>query len=102
MDEVLLVRGLRKSFNSGDRAGTRSPRPEILELERGEFVAVMGPSGCGKSTLLNLVAGVDTPTRGEVMLAGLSLSGSDEDVRARGYGATTLASSSSSSTCSRE
>jgi putative ABC transport system ATP-binding protein len=82
MDEVLLVRGLRKSFES-ETAPVRAIRGLDLELERGEFVAVMGPSGCGKSTLLNLVAGVDTPTRGDVMLAGLSLSGSDEDARTR-------------------
>jgi putative ABC transport system ATP-binding protein len=82
MDEVLLVRGLRKSFES-ETAPVRALRGLDLELKRGEFVAVMGPSGCGKSTLLNLVAGVDTPTRGEVMLAGLSLSGRDEDARTR-------------------
>jgi putative ABC transport system ATP-binding protein len=44
-----------------------------------EFVAVMGPSGCGKSTLLNLVAGLDTPTDGEITLAGESLVGKSED-----------------------
>jgi putative ABC transport system ATP-binding protein len=82
MDEVLLVRGLRKSFES-ETAPVRALRGLDLELKRGEFVAVMGPSGCGKSTLLNLVAGVDTPMRGEVMLAGLALSGADEDARTR-------------------
>jgi putative ABC transport system ATP-binding protein len=82
MDEVLLVRGLRKSFES-EAAPVRALRGVDLELKRGDFVAVMGPSGCGKSTLLNLVAGVDTPTRGEILLAGQSLSGRDEDERAR-------------------
>jgi putative ABC transport system ATP-binding protein len=82
MDEVLLVRGLRKSFES-EAAPVRALRGANLELTRAEFVAVMGPSGCGKSTLLNLVAGVDTPTRGEIMLAGLSVSGADEDTRTR-------------------
>jgi putative ABC transport system ATP-binding protein len=82
MDEVLLVRGLRKSFGS-ETAPVRALRGVDLELKTGEFVAVMGPSGCGKSTLLNLVAGVDTPTRGEIMLAGLSLSSGGEDARTR-------------------
>jgi len=82
MDEVLLVRGLRKSFGS-ETAPVRALRGVDLELKTGEFVAVMGPSGCGKSTLLNLVAGVDTPTRGEIMLAGLPLSSEGEDARTR-------------------
>src|SRR5215212_8872032 len=48
----------------------------------GEFVAVMGPSGCGKSTLMNLVAGLDTPSDGEILIAGASLGGKDEDALA--------------------
>ncbi len=45
----------------------------------GEFVAVMGPSGCGKSTLLNVIAGLDLPDEGEVVIAGESLAGMDEN-----------------------
>ena len=41
-----------------------------LEVEKGEFICIVGPSGCGKSTLLNLVAGLDTPTDGTIMLDG--------------------------------
>ena len=44
-----------------------------LEIARGEFVAVTGPSGCGKSTLMHLLAGLDTPTSGEIMVDGLAL-----------------------------
>ena len=54
-----------------------------LRVGPGEVVGVVGPSGCGKSTLLNLVAGVETPTGGDVVLAGHALAGKDEDERAR-------------------
>jgi putative ABC transport system ATP-binding protein len=81
MDEVLQVRGLRRSFDS-EMAPVRALRGVDLSLQRGEFVAVMGPSGCGKSTLLNMVAGLDAPSAGEVVVAGESLAGRDEDALA--------------------
>jgi putative ABC transport system ATP-binding protein len=83
--EVLEVRGLRKTFQSQEAEGApvRALRGVDLTMASREFVAVMGPSGCGKSTLLNLVAGLDTPTEGEVVLAGHSLVGRDEDDLAR-------------------
>lgn len=50
-----------------------------LTVAHGEFVAITGPSGSGKSTLLNLIAGLDTPTEGEIYLEGTALSGLDDD-----------------------
>jgi putative ABC transport system ATP-binding protein len=50
-----------------------------LEIGAGERVAIVGPSGSGKSTLLNLAAGIDTPTSGEVYVAGRALSQLDDD-----------------------
>lgn len=50
-----------------------------LQIMPGEFVTIMGPSGSGKSTLLNLLGGLDTPTRGEVLLNGQSLAGLKEN-----------------------
>jgi putative ABC transport system ATP-binding protein len=77
-DPILVTRGLRKNFES-EGAPVRALRGVDFTMQSGEFVAVMGPSGCGKSTLLNLVAGLDTPTDGEITLAGESLVGKSED-----------------------
>ncbi len=49
-----------------------------LEVKRGEVISVTGPSGVGKSTLLHILGGLDQPTRGEVRIAGRSLSGQSE------------------------
>ena len=54
-----------------------------LQVRAGESIAIAGPSGAGKSTLLALLAGLDLPSSGEVWLAGVNLSGLDEDRRAR-------------------
>jgi putative ABC transport system ATP-binding protein len=54
-----------------------------LRIESGEFVSVVGPSGSGKSTLLALLAGLDDPTSGRVLLDGVDLADLDEDDRAR-------------------
>jgi putative ABC transport system ATP-binding protein len=54
-----------------------------FEIERGESVAVAGPSGAGKSTLLGLLAGLDLPSSGRVLLEGTDLTQLDEDGRAR-------------------
>ena len=53
-----------------------------LTIDTGGFVAITGPSGAGKSTLLHLLAGLDTPTRGEVLWEGRSVSGLSDAKRA--------------------
>jgi putative ABC transport system ATP-binding protein len=82
---ALEVRSLRKTYESFEAEGApvRALRGVDMTLDMAEFVAVMGPSGCGKSTLLNLVAGLDTPSEGEILVAGESLSGKDENDLAR-------------------
>ncbi|HEY4857720.1 MAG TPA: ABC transporter ATP-binding protein [Xanthobacteraceae bacterium] len=51
-----------------------------FEVRRGEFVAVVGPSGCGKSTILNLVAGLDRPSEGRILLNGVPVEGPNATV----------------------
>jgi putative ABC transport system ATP-binding protein len=79
---TVVVRGLRKVYDA-EGAPVRALRGADLTMGAGEFVAVMGPSGCGKSTLLNMIAGLDTPDDGEIVLAGVSLAGKDENELAR-------------------
>jgi putative ABC transport system ATP-binding protein len=54
-----------------------------LQIERGEYVAIMGPSGSGKSTLMNLIGCLDTPTKGSYLLNGKQVSQMNDDELAR-------------------
>ena len=73
---ALQLRELRKSF--GDRTVLQGVD---LQLEPGEFVAIVGRSGCGKSTLLRLVAGLDQASKGDVTIDGESTHGLHPDTR---------------------
>jgi len=82
MAPIVVAEGLTKTYGKGSTEV--SALAEIhLEIQRGEFVAVMGPSGCGKSTLLHLIGGLDRPTRGEILLDGQALSRMDDDTLTR-------------------
>jgi putative ABC transport system ATP-binding protein len=82
LDFVLKAENLSKQVSSPEGALTIVDSVS-LEIARGESVAVAGPSGAGKSTLLALLAGLDTPTSGRVLLEGTDLTSLDEDGRAR-------------------
>jgi putative ABC transport system ATP-binding protein len=68
---VVILRQLSKTYSRGESA-VGAVQDVNLEIREGEFCAFVGPSGCGKSTLLNLIAGLDTPTSGEILLDGRS------------------------------
>ena len=73
MDAVASLKSVVKSYTRG------AQRVAVLHgisltIDRGEFLALMGPSGSGKTTLLNLVAGIDRPDQGEIVVAGQLIS----------------------------
>ena len=67
---VLQLKGLRKSYNLGKPNQVEVLHGIDMQINRGEFVALVGPSGSGKSTLLNMLGLLDTPTDGELYLLG--------------------------------
>src|SRR5438093_7789379 len=75
---VLRAENLHKTY-LGQSAPVEALRGVSLELESGEFVAVMGPSGCGKSTLLHLCGAMDWPTRGRLLIEGQSVQDLTDD-----------------------
>lgn len=79
---MLIATGLEKTYASGERPVTVL-RDVNLSIDAGDFVAILGPSGSGKTTLLGLLAGLDTPSRGSVRVAGVEIGRLSEDERAR-------------------
>lgn len=79
---VIEIREMSKVYGLGD-AATVALDEANLEIERGEFVAIMGPSGSGKSTLLNMIGLLDTPTSGQYRLDGQPVAGLSGNARAR-------------------
>lgn len=76
---------MRKSYQS-PAGPIRALNNINLSLRRGEFVAVMGKSGAGKSTLVNMIAGIDSPDSGEIIIDGVPIHRLNEDERARWRG----------------
>ncbi len=71
---VLSIRGLQRRFDN-----TLALQATDLEVEENDFITILGPSGCGKSTLLRIVAGLDVPSAGEVLLDGKRIHGPGAD-----------------------
>lgn len=79
---MLNARDVTKEYMSGDQK-LAVLRDVSFTIAQGAFVAIVGPSGSGKTTLLGLLAGLDTPTRGTVLLDGADLGKLNENERAR-------------------
>jgi ABC-type lipoprotein export system ATPase subunit len=79
---ALVLRDVFRIFRSGP-VETVALRGASLEIEAGEFVALVGPSGSGKSTLMHVAAGLDEPSAGSVEVAGEQFAGLDEEALLR-------------------
>jgi NitT/TauT family transport system ATP-binding protein len=78
---VLDLVGVTKRFRAPNGASLLTAIERVsLDVRAGEFVAVVGPSGCGKSTILNLVAGLDRPSEGRILLNGVPVEGPNPTV----------------------
>jgi NitT/TauT family transport system ATP-binding protein len=77
----LAIRGVSRTFPSLRRGGapTRALEPITLDIADNDFITILGPSGCGKSTLLRIVAGLDRPTAGQVLLDNKPVTGPGPD-----------------------
>jgi putative ABC transport system ATP-binding protein len=78
MSAVIKLEGIHKIYHTGE-VDVHAVRDVSLEIERGEFVAVMGASGSGKSTLMNMLGCLDRPTQGRYSLDGTDVSQLERD-----------------------
>jgi putative ABC transport system ATP-binding protein len=70
---IIKTTNLTKTYNP-DKVPVRALRGVDLEIEKGEFTAIVGPSGSGKTTLLNIIGGLDQPTTGQIIINGTDIS----------------------------
>lgn len=79
MSSHLSIENLSRVFTSAKGQTTQALTPVNFEVRENDFVTILGPSGCGKSTLLRIVAGLDRPTTGQVLLDGAPVQGPGAD-----------------------
>ena len=77
---ILKTRNLSKTYQTNS-ISTKAIKNISIDVEEGEFIAIMGPSGCGKSTLLNILGMLDRPSSGEYYLMGKNVSNLTEPKR---------------------
>ncbi|MBR0490427.1 MAG: ABC transporter ATP-binding protein [Clostridia bacterium] len=89
MEKIVEIKKLTKSYKVGENEFNALDNID-LSLNKGEFIVILGPSGAGKSTLLNLIGGMDTPSKGDILIDGENISKYNEkqlnDYRAENIG----------------
>ncbi len=78
MNKVINISGIKKYYQVGTEV-VKALQGVDLEINQGEYVAIMGPSGSGKSTLMNIIGALDTPTGGTYVLNGTDVSRLSDD-----------------------
>jgi len=75
---IIQIQNLSKTYNAGENE-VRALENVNLNIEAGEFTAIVGPSGSGKTTLLNMLGGLDAPTSGSIVIAGTDITHKKEN-----------------------
>ena len=76
---LLSIQGVSRTFTSHKGQQTQALLPVDFAVQENDFVTILGPSGCGKSTMLRIVAGLDFPSSGQVLLGGKEVTGPGAD-----------------------
>ncbi len=79
-DSTIEIRHLGREFRKRGTPPVRALDDVSLTVLQGQFLSVIGPSGCGKSSMFNIIAGLDVPTEGDVLLGGRSILGEQGNV----------------------
>jgi putative ABC transport system ATP-binding protein len=83
---LIHLTGVTRAYDTG-RGNLVALRPTDLSIARGEMVAIVGPSGSGKSTILNVIAGIDRPSDGQIIVDGIEVTALSEERLTRWRGA---------------
>jgi len=82
MQPVVKLQDVHKIYGNGEEIEVHAVRGVTIDIQKGEFVALMGASGSGKSTLMNILGCLDRPTKGQYLLDGVDVSNLDRNDRA--------------------
>jgi len=79
----ISIKNLKKTYSGAN--GVEALADVNLEIKDGEFVCILGPSGCGKSTFLEILAGLQSPTAGQILVGDTEVKGPSRDITSALY-----------------